>query len=274
MTTKSVSTQSSINLESKPKEVLDVIAHIREKKSKGRQTLALVDKALIAAHDYVARLYLEKVLVYQHEVMEDRSKPEGKQNKSRQVRYIRKMQEATNDAKAYVEKQKLKRWESRIYRFLGRVSDYKREYSKAISHYRRAIATAKKDPEFVQERIPRWLEYEAFLAYSTLMSGKKDTGLAMSRKVYKRFDTTAEGKFLKRHDYPTWAIWKTGIPVRIGFWFIEKGNGLSKKELLDWLAEAKGALKVPAGSKRWVGKVDFQFRLDEIASIKRRIEEV
>jgi tetratricopeptide (TPR) repeat protein len=262
---------NQISLESLPKEVLDAIAFLREKKSKGRQTLTLIDKALTAAHDYIVRLYLEKVLVYQHEVMEDKSKPKGKQNKSRQSRYVKKMEEATNEAKVYVKRYNLKRWEARIQRFLGRVADYKKEYSRAVLHYRQAIKTAKKDPEYVAERIPRWFEYEAFLAYSALMSGRVEEGLSMSRSVYKRFDSTSDGKFLKRVDYPTWAIWKTGVPIRVGFWFIEKGNGLSKKELLDWLAEAEGVLKVPAGSKRWVGKVNFQFRLDEIASIRRRI---
>lgn len=269
MTTKFVSTHSSINLESKPKEVLDVIAHIREKKGKGAQTLALIDKALTAAHDYIVRLYLEKVLVYHHEVMEDRSKPEGKQNKSRQSRYVRKMEKATLEAKVYVDRHRLIRWESRIQRFLGRVADCKSEYSKAATHYKKAIKVAKKDPEYAQEQIPRWLEYEALLAYSLLMSGR--AGLKTSRRVYKKFDVTPEGKFLRKQDYPTWAIWKTGIPIRVGFWFLERGDGINKEDLLDWLKKAERDLKIPKGSKRWIGKVDFGFRLDEIASIRRKL---
>lgn len=268
-----VPVHSSVNLESVPRQVLDKIALIREKKGKGEQTLALIDRTLIAAQDYIVRLYLEKVLVYQHEVMEDRSRPEGKQDKTRQKRFVKKMEDATDEARIYVKRHNLERWEARIQRFLGRVADYKGKYSKAITHYKKAIATAKKDPEYVTERIPRWLEYEAFLAYSTLMSGKVGEGLSMSRKVYKSFDTTSDGKFLKRVDYSTWAIWKTGIPIRVGFWFLEKRYGINKKELLNWLTEAEGELRVPKKSKRWVGKVDFGFRLDEIASIRGRLRD-
>lgn len=262
---------SEINLNTVPNEALDTIAAIREKKSKGKQTLALIDKALSAAQDYVARLYLEKVLVYQHEVMEDRSRPDAKQDKTKQRRFIKKMEEAAKEAETYVKRHKLKRWESRIFRFFGRVYDYKEDYSKAITYYKQAIKVAEKDPEYVSERIPRWLEYEAFLAYSTLMSGRAKEGLSMSRSVYKRFDSTSDGKYLRKVDYPTWAIWKTGIPIRVGFWFIEKGKGIGKKELLDWLSDTEGIIQVPKGSKRWIGKVGFGFRLDEIASIRRRL---
>ena len=272
MMTRLTSNKLLIDLESTPKEVLNAIAHIREKKGKGKQTLVLIEKVLIVAQDYVVRLYLEKVLVYQHEVMEDRSKPESKQNKSRQAKYVKKMEETTLEAKSYIERYKLYRWESRIQRFLGRVADYKKDFSKAVIYYKRAIATAKKDPEYVAERIPRWLEYEAFLAYSLLMFGKVNEGFSMSRRVYKKFDTTSEGKFLRKKDYPTWAIWKTGVPISVGFWFLEKKDGLSKKELLSWLKEAEGDLSVPKGSKRWIGKVDFGFRLDEIKAIRRQLK--
>ena len=93
----------------------------------------------------------------------------------------------------------------------------------------------------------------------------------MSKRAYKKFSDTKEGKFLRRQDYPTWAIWKTGIPIRVGFWLLETNGDFDKEELLDWLVQAEEDLKVPRDSKRWVGKIDFSFRLDEIASIRRGI---
>lgn len=261
----------NIKLNTSPKRVFDAIASLREKKDQGSETLKLIDKALVEAHDYVVKLKLEKALVYQHEVMEDRSKPEGGQDKKKQLRFMKKMEDSVVETREYVDRNGLERWESRIHRFLGRVSDYKEEYSQAITHYNKAITFTKKDPEYLQEKIPHWLEYEALLAYSTLMSGKGKEGLSLSRSVYKKFDNTKEGRFLKKKDYPTWAIWKTGIPIRLGFWFVETKGEFDKKELLIWLNEAEKLLKSPKISGRWLGKVDFGFRLDEIVSIKRRI---
>lgn len=252
-------------------EIKDYIATIREEKGKSEETLKVIDQALGAAQDFVVTLILEKHIVYQHEVMEERAKPFSMQNENRIKLFTQKMEDAAKEAGTFVKQNKLDRWASRVQARLGRVADYKGEYKKAIRYYQKAIETADEDPEQKEEGIPRWLECQGFLAYSTLMSGKVAEGLAMSKRVYRKFDDTKEGKSLRRRDYPTWAIWKTGIPVRVGFWFIESGDGLSKKELLGWLKEAEGDLSVPKGSKRWIGKVDFGFRKDEIASIRREI---
>jgi tetratricopeptide (TPR) repeat protein len=260
------------SLNSTPKKVLDSIALVRERKGKGKDTLNLIEKALVSAHDYVVRLILEKFLVYQHEVMEDRSKP--RQDKGKQKQFINKMESTVLEASNYVEKHNLVRWRSRVYRYLGRLSDYKKDFKKAAFYYRKAIKFSRKDPAFVNEGIPYHLEYEAFLAYSLLMSGNTKKSLSLLKKLYKKFDQTKEGKSLKSKDYPTWVIWKTGIPIRVGFWFLKDGKGFGKKDLMEWLNDAEKLTKLPKTSDRWVGKVDFQFRKDEIASIKRSLKKL
>lgn len=47
----------------------------------------------------------------------------------------------------------------------------------------------------------------------------------------------------------------------------------NKKEMLNWLLEVEEILEVPKGSKNWVGKVNFGFRLDEIASTRRKLRD-
>jgi tetratricopeptide (TPR) repeat protein len=261
-----------ISPKTSPEKVMKAIAFLRESKGGEEQAIEIVNKALDTAHDYVVTLHLEKALIFQHEVMEERNKPISKQDKKKTAKYIKKMVESTEEAEVYVKRYGLKRWQSRIYRFLGRAADYDKDYPKAIKYYKKAIKFAKDDSEYILEKIPRWLEYEAFLAYSILMSGEIEKGLKMSKEVYKKFIDTKEGKFLKKKDFPTWAIWITGIPIRVGFWFIENGEGISKEDLLKWLKSTEGYLKIPTGSERWIGKVDFQFRKNEIVAIKKKLE--
>ena len=147
--------QIEISAQSSPEEVLKTIAFLRERKYKEEKIINVVKNALGVAHDYVVTLYLEKALIYQHEVMEDRNMPENKQNKKKQNRYIEKMEESTKEAEAHVDKYLLERWRSRIHRFLGRISDYKKDYPGAIEHYKKAIKFSKNDPEYILEKTPR-----------------------------------------------------------------------------------------------------------------------
>lgn len=252
------------------KEIKKEVSALREKKGKSEATIKLVDSLLVSAHDLVVTLLLEKHLLYQHIVMEEISKPEEKQDKKRKSSGLQNMQKETQKAYEYIKINKLDRWLSRAYRCLGRVEDYTGNYKKAVHYYRNAIKYSDLDPEVVGEGLPRKLEYEGFLAYSTMMSGQIEKGLNLAIKVYKDFDKGVGSK-LKLIDYPTWIIWKSGIPIRMVYGLIELGEDFDRKKMEKWINDAESILVFPKESKKWEGKVDFRFRKDEIVSLRDKI---
>jgi tetratricopeptide (TPR) repeat protein len=254
-----------------PKDLLSSVAGIREKKGKGKREFELLEDLRQKALDYFLNLCFEKALFYQHGVMEERSKPKEKRNQKIITSSLKGMEGIINEAEKVIEAQKADRWRSRRYRFQGRLLDYQGKYNKAVDYYKQAVQFATKDPEYTEKKIPRQLEYEAFLAYSLLMSGKDKEGVKYSRLVWKKFFDSSDGKRLKNLSYATWAIWATGIPIRVGqAW--GKVKGMEKKELKKWLDEALKLIAKPVLEDPLIGKVDFAFRKDEIRALERELK--
>jgi hypothetical protein len=178
------------------------------------------------------------------------------------------MEQVVADAEYLINKYKLYQWRSRLYRFKGRVADYRNDFEVAIVNYKKAILFAKSDPEYKEKKIPRWLELEAFLSYSVLMSGKRK-GLELSKKIYDRFENTTEGKRLKRADYTTWAIWRTGIPIRTINALFNKKMDFDKEMVINWLKLAEKDLHPAKSVKTWA---DFGFRKGELNALKKKID--
>jgi len=241
------------------------VTSIREKRGKSESTLKVLDNVIKNIQDLIVSLLLEKHLLYQHQVMEElaKNKPDAKKKEAA----IHNMYIATIAAEKYVRTHKLTQWDSRINRCLGRVADYKGEYMKAIKYYKLAIKTCRKDPEYTVDKTPRWLEYEAYLAYSVMMLGEVDKGMMLSRKIYRKFLTDKHALDLKKRDYPTWAIWITGIPIRAARAVVELEQKGRKQEIVGWLNEAYKLIETPIGSNKWIGKVDFGFRKQEINNL-------
>ena len=87
------------------------------------------------------------------------------------------------------------------------------------------------------------------------------------KKIYEKFDKTPEGNRLKKKDYVTWAIWKSGIPIRTIKALLDQKREFDKKLMLDWLNEAKKDLN-PKNKKLWS---DFSYRRNEIGSAKKKL---
>ncbi len=252
---------------------MDEIASLREQKGKEKEALALIEKALSFGYGLVINLFWEEALVYQHTVMVEDAKPEEERNERKRREALRKMEEAILKGKFHVEKYKLRVWESRLHRFLGRLNDYKGDFNKSVSEYKKAIPLARLDPDFTQKGYPRWLELEGFLAYALVMSGKTEEGISLAKGTFKKFDTTREGEALAKKDYYTWAVWKSGISIRVIGALLKRGITFSRKQMVIWLAEAEKVLAYPKDAKIW-GDKNFQFRKDEIASIRSRMSQV
>jgi tetratricopeptide (TPR) repeat protein len=252
-----------------PREILEKVAKAREMVGNETKTREIIDESLGVLHDTVVNLYLEKVHLFQLVMMTERDK--GKSDKNKIKKAINDWKRALKETEQYVKLFKLKRWQSRINRYWGRWCDAIGKHIKAIEYYKKSIKSAKLDPEYTDNGVPRWLEIEGFLASSTIYTGRVKTGWEMSKKIYKKFDS-GEAAELKNKDYSTWAIWKSGIPIRIGQAMRNNKlliNLIDLREYKTWLDEAEKLLYPPPEVKVWV---DFNYRKNEIEAIRREMK--
>jgi tetratricopeptide (TPR) repeat protein len=257
-----------INLSTPPDAILQMIAKEREKKDNQAQTRKLVDRAIEMLHDYIVNLYFERAHLYQLSYMTERDKLE-KGNVKSKSESLKNMEKYIKETEKYIRSNGLKRWFHRLYRFYGKLSEYRKNYKKAISYYKRSLKYWKKDPEYVEKGVPRGLELEGFLASATILSGQSEKGLKMARETYDKYENTKMGKDLKRKDYTTWAIWRTGCVIYAVGAFVKGKVKMDKKEALKWLEEAEEILNPPKSVKTWA---DFGYRKDEIQALRRLID--
>lgn len=237
--------------------LLEQIRLLREQKGKEKQTLKLINKSLKEGQDFVIELLWEEALIHQHAYM---TKASGEA--------LQKMEGTVKTAQFFVKKFGLKNYRSRLERYLGRLNDYKGNFKDSVKNYKKAIKYARLDPFYLSEGKPVWLELEGFLSYSLLMSGDASAGLSMAQKAYQKFEEK-EGRQLKTRDYPTWAIWRTGIAIRTAEGLINLGVDFDKKDMLSWLDKAEKLIQKPVSSKKWGGKVDFGFRKEEFRKVRK-----
>lgn len=239
--------------------LLEQIRLLREQKGKEKQALELIRKSLKEGQDFVIELLWEEALIHQHAYM---TKASGEA--------LQKMEGAIKTAQFFIQKFKLKNYISRLERYLGRLNDYKGNFKDSVKNYKKAIKYARLDPFYLSEGKPVWLELEGFWSYALLMSGDASEGLSMAQKVYQKFEEK-EGKELKTSDYPTWAIWRSGIPIRIVEGLVKKRKKFDRARILAWLDQAEKLIQKPVNSKKWGGKVDFSFRKEEFRKIREAL---
>jgi tetratricopeptide (TPR) repeat protein len=261
----------NITLDTSPRAVLETIASLREQKGKGEETLALIREAIENGNSYVIQLFWEEFIVYQHLVMTERAKAEEERDENKIRRALLQMDKVVKEARYFIEKYNLKNWRHRLHRFLGRLYDYKGLFKRAVVEYKKAIPLAKDDPEVKEKGYPRGLEVKAFLSYSLIMSGDAKRGMELARRTYRDLASGPDGRYLKRKDYFTWAVWLSGIPIRTTSALIDKRQTFDNQGMLFWLSQAEKVLVIPEGARTW-GDKNFQFRKDEIAAIRRRIK--
>ena len=252
------------NFNSAKESLLEEIRILREQKGKERQTLTLINKSLKEGQDFVIELLWEEALIHQHSYMTKASHEA-----------LQKMEIPIKIAQYFIQKFGLKKFGlknyiSRLERYLGRINDYKGNFEDSIKNYKKAIKYAHLDPFYLNESKPVRLELEGFLSYALLMSGEVEVGLSMARVVYQKFEEK-EGKELKARDYPTWAIWRSGIPIRIVEGLINKKEKFDRGKMLSWLDQAEKLIQKPVYSKRWGGKVDFSFRKEEFRKVRKNL---
>ncbi len=229
-------------------EIRQKIAKLREQKGKEKETLKLIEEALSFGHGFVVNLFFEEALTYQHLYMSDSSNKKA----------LSDMEKTILKASFYVNKFKLNEWNSRLYRFMGRVADYRGQYKKAISYYKKAIKFVNLDPEPF-----RILELKAFISYSIIMLGKYNEGYKHAKKTYNEFINSGEGKKLMKDDYQTWAIWLSNITNRTVNALIDKKVNFNLKDIENWITDTEKYLDK---------KNSFSYRKEEIKELWTKIQ--
>jgi tetratricopeptide (TPR) repeat protein len=229
-------------------EIRKLIGELRERKGKEKETLKLIQEAQSFGHDFVINLFFEEALTHQHLYMNDNSNKKA----------LFDMEKAVLKASFYVNKYKITDLNSRLFRFMGRVSDYRGQYKKAINYYKKSIKYAKSDPEPF-----RMLEIEAFLSFSTIMSGQFAKGLGIAKSTYKKFISSEEGQKLRKTSYDTWAIWMSGITIRTVNALIDKKVNFDFEETKKWIED----------TEKYLDKNDkFSYRKGEIKELWTKLK--
>ena len=256
-----------ISLATAPKSVLKMIATAREKKDGGKETLAIINKAIDMTHDYIVNLYFERAHIYQLVYMTERDKLEGS-DKRKQALALKNMEKYIRVIEMYIEQNNLKRWFHRLNKYFGKIYEYQGNYDKALEYYKKSLKYWKLDPEVVSDGYPRNYELKGCLASALIMSGDSEKGLKLAKDTYIAYEKTKEGRKLKKNDYTTWAIWRTGCVIYAANGLIKGKVKMDKERVLSWLNEAEKILNPPKSVKVWA---DFQFRKDEITALRKNL---
>lgn len=236
-----------------PEEITKYISILREQKGKEKEVLKVVNDALSFGHDFVANLFFEEALTNQHLYMNDNS------NKKALI----DMQNSVLRAGHYINKYNLTKWQSRYFRFLGRVEDYKKDFKKSSLYYKKAIKYVNLDPDVANKVLPRKLELEGFLAYSMIMSGNVN-GFKLSRDLFNKFSNTKEGLELKNKDYTTWVIWFSAVVINTYNALYSKKIKFDTKLAQFWVNTVHGELS----SK----KDDYLYRKKELSNLMEKMK--
>ncbi|KKT71698.1 MAG: hypothetical protein UW68_C0058G0005 [Candidatus Collierbacteria bacterium GW2011_GWB1_44_6] len=240
------------------------MATSRKREDAVRQEEALADTKLLrefamenGLKDEVFELFLEEALIHQHYYMDTHDDI-----------HLVGMKQVVRQAETYLKANDLTHWESRLARFLGRISDYEQKYHIAADFYKEATTKVHIDPKYPNNRAMGF-EYEGFLIIDELHLGNTEQAILMAEKLYQNYDKADEGRQLKEKDYTTWAIWRSGLLINLCRTLIKLGKLETYKEKIsEWLRLAENDLQPAENIKTWS---DFGFRKNEIAKIRESL---
>ena len=248
------------------------IASEREKKGSSETLIPRIRKIREQAErlgdiSSVVQLYQEEFLSASHMVIEEKSK-RYRANPIRIVNGLKLMRETSKTMEKHLTDENLDPViKARIYRFLGRYSEQKRQYTKSESYYRQGLAyfDSSTKPE---ERFNR-LEFLGFISYSLLKQGKFDEGIKLAQQTLVDFDESEEGKWLKENSYQTWAVWKSGIEIRTAELFLKTKRSQYANMAKNLLSDSEAILQMPDGNAEI-----FRLRLDELDNAKGQLKNI
>ncbi|MEX2007679.1 MAG: hypothetical protein WD992_02810 [Candidatus Levyibacteriota bacterium] len=234
---------------------------IREQKGKEQEALDLIratreDALALSLHSHVVDLYWEECLIANHMIMN------GNNADGRAV-----YKAAAEAADAYIEEHNVENRRPRSHRFLGEAFMLEGNYKEAALHFMEGLNLFEDSSDPIEWE--NTLELRGMLSEALIRSGEKEDGLGEGFHAFTDFDEY--GKELKSRDYYTWAIWKSGVVIRMWNAILDGNAELSeeqKAKLLLNLDEAEEIISVPRSSDM-LG--DFSYRKDEVSRIRKRL---
>lgn len=259
--------QETVTKENLPA-ILTQIGIEREKKGTSESLIPHIHKVREEAEKLgekstVLQLYQEEFLSAQHMVMEEKAK-RLRVNPVRVAKGMFIMESTSRTMEKYAEENGENLdpvINARVFRFLGRYTDYKGQFKKSEEYYRKGLTYFDQSTK-IEERFNR-LEFCGFLSYSLVKQGKIEEGLGLAQQTLKDFDDSDEGKWLKENNYYAWAVWKSGIEIRTAGYIAKTRDSGHADLAKDFLNDSESILKMPDGTTE-----NFRLRLDELNTTK------
>lgn len=240
------------------------IGTLREHKGKEQETLMLTrstreDAKRLSLHEDVADLYWEECLPARRMLMnnpqDDTARPLFKA--------------AAIAADAYIEDHNVESRKPRSQLFLGQAAMFEEDFEEAARCFIEGIVLFEKSADAsVRENA---LELRGFLTEALLRSGEIEEGLHEGFDLLSDFDKK-EGANLKKDDYYKWAVWKSGVVIKMWNAVLDDKIDLGAQEG-KLLVELDGAEEIiSVDSEGMLG--DFSYRKEEMAQIRKRLAEL
>lgn len=233
------------------------IGALREQKGKEQETLALIRPTreaarLLGLHEDVVDLFWEECLTAKHMLM----------NNPRDELARPLFKTAAMAADAYIEENHVESKRPRSQLFLGQAAMLEGEDEEAVKRFTEGINLfeGSSDPDERENA----LELRGCLAEALIRAGRIEDGIHEGFDVLSDYDKDA-GASLRERDYYRWAVWKSGVSIKVWEAVLDNGIHLSEEErgkLSKALDEAQEILS---------GNFDFQYRKDQISRIRKRL---
>lgn len=252
-----------VSLETLP-EIRRRIGEKRETEGLEQETLDDIAKVLpktlaLGPNEHVPHLFWERHLVNQHFIMYELKKPEDQRDQKVMDEALQEMEKASLAADEYVLAHNLSDLKKDSHRFLGKVAEYKGDYSSAQKHYEEMARL------YEEIEHPRRLEAYAALAGALVMQGKIAEGIGLGRRTYRDFDEAKDGRALREEAYSTWAVWKSGSAVHVAQGLLATEEiGPYSEAIIDWLIDARVVVED--------SRNEFRIRVGEIEALIDKIQ--
>lgn len=252
-----------------PRKVFEKVKHLREFKGKELEAFEEIEKAKIIFKnmknwEYLAKVYWEESLNWQHIVLNKQAN-DASEEENEYINALKNMEQAAKNAHRIIKKHHLEDLLGISHRFIGRVYDYKKEYTNAKKQYKKAISIIEK-----QKNTEQILELKGYIASDLVREGSVEEGIQLAISTFYEYEITDVGKNLKKTDFVRWAIWRTGIFPFLVDALTESNAQFDEKLIKEFLTKSREILKDPTGKKKW-GDPNFEYRANQIKRARRLI---
>lgn len=250
---KSPESQPLLTKENLP-QIKERISNLREQPGHEQEVLSLISK--IRGFAYNTHLDEDAVDLYWEEFLIQRH-----------LGNVDAMVSVAKEADEYIQEFSVETKRARNYRFMSEASIANGNFKTAVDQASQGIR-AYANMEDPRERV-NVLEIRGILAEATIRMGDIDKGVNIGLATLEEFNRD-DGQLLKDRDYYTWAVWKSGVIVKMWNAILDTGQNLpnvQKEQLLSDLDQTEQSLNVNTTGM----PSNFEIRKKQIANIREKL---